>query len=179
MRKLLYTIPALLIGMQIPMLADTILPGTQIAVRSDRPIDVARWDRGRIYPAHVARDVMARDGDVAIPAGSYAELIVRQIGPGQFALDLESVTANGQRYVMDTAGPQFNMPRNSYDNGGGLVGQIVGAIAGVQTQGSEIRVPADTILRFNLQEPLHVAGWNEPGYEQNGYHYHHEHDWYR
>ena len=60
-------------------------------------IDVSRWDRGRIYPAHIARDVFPRDGDLAIPRGSSAELIVRETGPGQFTLDLESMTVNGRR----------------------------------------------------------------------------------
>ena len=37
---------------------------------------------------------------------------------------------NGRRYVMDAAGPNLNMPENNYNNGSGLVGSIIGAIAG-------------------------------------------------
>jgi hypothetical protein len=77
MRNLLWTVPALLLGMQICASADTILPGTQVAVKTDQPIEMHTWDRGRIYPARVARDVFARNGELAIPRGSYAELIVR------------------------------------------------------------------------------------------------------
>jgi len=184
MKMLLWAVPALLIGMQGAAMADTILPGTEIPVRPDRPIDVSHWDRGRIYPGHVARDVVARDGDVAIPRGSYAELIVRQIGPDQYTLDLESVTVNGQRYAMATSGPQFNMPESSMDNGSGVVAGIIGAIAAangqqVETRGGEIRVPEGSVLRFQLQEPLHVVGWADPGYMNGEYDYHHEHDWYR
>jgi len=183
MQKILWVAPALLAVMQIGALADTILPGTQITVRADQLIEVHSWDRGRIYPAHVARDVIARDGDVAIPRGASAELIVRQTGPGQMALDLESVTVNGMRYAMDTTGPQFNMPRGEYENGGGLLGDIVGAISGgqvqVETRGNELRVPADAIITFRLQEPLHVVGWNDPGYDRDRYHYHRDGDWYR
>jgi hypothetical protein len=83
------------------------------------------------------------------------------------ALDLKSVTVNGMRY-MDTTGPQFTMPRNDYDNGGGLVGSIIGAISGdqvqVETGGNEVRVPAGSTVTFQLQEPLHVVSWNDPGY---------------
>lgn len=75
--------------------AAEILPGTNIQVRADAPIDVRRWDRGRVFPAHVAQDVFARDGQPVIHRGSPAELIVRQVGPGQLALDLESVTETG------------------------------------------------------------------------------------
>ncbi len=182
--KLVWALPVAMLGMQALVLADTIPPGAVVPVRPDQDIRVNRWDRGRIYSGHVAREVRARDGDIAIPAGSPAELIVRQIGPDQFTLDLESVTVNGQRYAMDTSGPQFNLHRNDYDQGSGLVGAIVGAVEGangenVEARGDHISVPAGAILRFQLQEPLHVVGWNDPGYDQGGYHYHHEHDWYR
>lgn len=184
MSKLFWAVPVIAVGLQFTAFADTILPGTEIAVRPDGPINVNHWDKGRIYPAHVARDVMARDGDVAIPRGSYAELIVRQTGPDEYTLDLESITVNNQRYAMDTAGPQYNMPRDSYNNGGGLVGAIAGAIEGangeqVETHGNNIQIPEGAVIRFNLQEPLHVVGWGDPGYRDGEYHYHHEHDWYR
>ncbi len=183
MQKILFAALAIPAVMQIGVYADTILPGTQIAVRADQPIEVHTRDRGRIYPAHVARDVTGRDGDVVIPRGASAELIVRQTGPGQMALDLESVTVNGMRYAMDTTGPQYNMPRGDYENGGGLLGDIVGAISGgqvqVETRGSELRVPADAVITFRLQEPLHVVGWNDPGYNRDRSHYHRDGDWYR
>ncbi len=183
MRNLIWAIPAIFLGMQICASADTILPGTRIAVKTNQAIELHSWDRGRIYTGVVARDVFARDGDVSIPRGSYAELIVRETGPNQMALDLESVTVNGMRYVMDTSGPQFNMPNGEYNDGAGLLGNIVGAISGgqvqVETRGNEIRVPPDSTITFLLQEPLHVAGWNDPGYSREGEHYHRDHDWYR
>jgi hypothetical protein len=159
-------------------------PGTDIQVRTDNPITVSRWDRGRVYPAYVDHDVFNRDGDLAIPRGANCELMVRQVGPDQLALDLESVTVNGRRYVMDTSGPQFNMNRDQYNNGAGLVGNIIGAIAGaagadVEYRGDRVRVPAGADLTFQLREPLHVVNWGDPGYMHEGYHYHHEHDWYR
>ena len=181
MKQLLLALPMVLICTQFAARADTLLPGTQIRVRSESQVGVSRWDRGRIYPARVAQDVYARDGDLAIPRGSYAELIVRETGPGQLALDLESVTANGRRYVMDATGPQFNMDANTYNSGAGLLGTIVGAIAGVETRGGEIRVPSGSVLTFQLQEPLYLVGWQDEGYMQNGYHYHRyeRHGWYR
>lgn len=180
--KQLLAIPLILAGMQFAARADTIPPGTQLEVRPDGPVTVSKWDRGRIFTAHVARNVFARDGDVAIPEGSYAEMIVRQVGPDQMMLDLESVTVNGHRYVMDATGPEFNT--DAYHNGGGLVGSIVGAIAGatggaVEYQGQRINVPAGAMLKFQLQAPLHVVGWEDPGYTNNGNHYHRDHDWYR
>jgi hypothetical protein len=180
--KRLFAVPLLLAGMQFAARADNIPPGTRIEVRPDGPVVVSQCDRGRIFAAHVARDVFARDGDLAIPAGSYAEMIVRKVGPDEMTLDLESVTVNGRRYVMDAAGPQFNT--DQYRQGDGLVGSIVGAIAGatggqVEYRGGRIHVPAGSMLTFQLQAPLHIVNWADPGYTRDGNHYHHDHDWYR
>lgn len=182
MRNFLWIIPALLISMQFSARADTVLPGTEIGVRTDGPIHVNQWDRGRIYTGHVARGVVARDGDIAIPQGSPVELIVRQTGPDQMTVDIESITVNGRRYVMDTRGPEFDT--QAYQNGSGVVGAIMGAIAGaaggdVETRGSEIRIPGDTVLRFELRQPLHLVDWRDPGYDRGGGHYHRDQDWYR
>jgi len=180
-------IPLLFIAIALPLSAqgrDFVPSGTQIRVHVQGPIDVARWDRGRIYPARVESDVYANDGDLVIPRGSNCELIVRQAGPDQLALDLESITAGGRRYVLDASGPQFNMNENQYNNGGGVIGNILGAIAGngnVQYQGDHIRVPAGSDITFQLQQPLRVAHWGDEGYDRGGSHYHHEenHGWYR
>jgi hypothetical protein len=186
-----FTIPLMLAVIGLPLAAgerhgDVIPPGTDIQVRTDHGITVARWDRGRIYPGNVDRDVMTRDGHLAIPRGAYCELIVRRIGPHEMALDLESITVRGRRYVLDTTGPEFNMNHAQYDNGAGIVGNIVGAIAGatgghVEYRGDRIRVPDGAVLTFQLQQRLHVAGWHDEGYREHGEHYHHEedHGWYR
>lgn len=156
--------------------------GTQVQVQPNGPIVVAQWDRGRIYPGHVANDVFSPNGNVAIPAGSYCEMIVRQVGPDDYAVDVESITVNGRRYVLDTTGPRFDVHR--FEQGGGLVGGIVGAIAGatggqMEYRGNRIRIPAGSMLTFQLNQPLRVVSWGDQGYMHNGFHYHHEHDWYR
>src|SRR6185437_3867511 len=84
-----------------------VTPGTRVEVRTNSPVIVAQWDRGRIYPAHVVRDVFSTQGEVMIPRGADCEMIVRELGPGQLALDLESITVAGRRYVMEASGPQF------------------------------------------------------------------------
>jgi hypothetical protein len=156
---------------------------TRIQVRSDQPINVHIWDRGRIYPAHVAQNVFTPGGNLVIPAGSPAELIIRQTGLDQMALDVESITVNGARYAMDTTGPNFHMPPGAYNSGAGLIGSVVRAIAGgqvqVETQGDGIVVPAEATLTFQLEQPLHVVTWYDPGYTHNGDHYHNDGDWYR
>ena len=165
-----------------PILAEGIPPGTDIQVRLDGRIEMSTWDRGRIYPAYITEDVIAKDHDVSIPRGSQVELIVREVAPGQYTLDIESITTNGQRYAVDTSGPQVNVPRD--DGSNGLIGAIAEGIAGtvgeqVETKGREIRLPVGSLITFRLLEPLRVVNWKDPGYQQGLYHYHSEHDWYR
>jgi hypothetical protein len=80
---------------------------------------------------------------------------------------------------------QRNHNQDQYNNGAGIIGNIIGAIAGsqgnVQYQGDRIRVPSGSELTFQLQQPLYVATWGDEGYERDRYHYHHEtnHGWYR
>jgi hypothetical protein len=134
----------------------------------------------------VGTDVYDGDGNLMIPRGANAELIVRQVGPGELALDLESITVNGRRYVMDATGPEFNMDREQYNSGAGIIGNIVGAITGAgdgqpQYRGNRIHIPSGSELTFQLQQSLRIAGWGDEGYSNRGYHYHHEtnHGWYR
>ena len=176
MRPLLLLPSALLFCMPFALRADVIERGTEIAVRTESPIRVSQWDRGRIYNARVARDVTARDGEVAIPRGATVELIVRRIGDNDLALDLESVTVNGRRYVVDNAaGPEFDAR-----NGTGLVGAIVGALSGNDVaQGREVRIGADSVITYRLREPMRVVDWQDPGYSRDRYHYHRDNDWYR
>jgi hypothetical protein len=181
--KLLWVLPILLVGLQPFARADTIVPGTQISIQPDSPIDVRQADRGRIYTGHVARDVYARNGDLAIPRGAEAELIVRQTGPRDLALDLESITVGNRRYVVDNTGPQFHMAPREYNQGSGLVGTVVTITnapgAEVSANGREVRVPESAVVQFDLQQPLSVAGWADPGYTDHGEHYHHDGDRYR
>ena len=83
---------------------DRIPRGTEITVRTEGPIRLNHWDRGRIYPAEVARNVYATDGDLAFPRGARADLIVREVAPHEMALDLDSVVVHGRRFVVDTTG---------------------------------------------------------------------------
>jgi len=177
--KQLLIIPVLLGCFVCASFGDTVPPGTTIEVTSEGPITVSQWERGRIYIGHVARDVFARDGDLAVRRGSRVEMIVRKISDDRMALDLESITVDGKRYAVDSSGPHFNMDRGAYDRGTGLVGNIIGAIAGVETQGAQIRVPGESILHFRLEQPLRIVDWRDPGYDRDGGHYHRDNDWYR
>lgn len=143
MRKLLFVPALLLAAVQIPALAqiDAVPPGTEIAVRMDEPVNIATWDRGRIYNGELASDVYTSGGDLAFPRGAPVEMIVRQVGNHDMVLDLESINYNGRRFLVDASGQEYdtrggrpgvgeNRRTGRYVGGGAIVGSIIGAIAG-------------------------------------------------
>ncbi len=178
----------------------TIDAGTSITVRTNERIEAKDAD-GRVYSGVVEQDVMSRNGNIAIPKGSDVEMVVRETGSNQYALDLDSVKINGQRYSVqsDTStitgekrdGLGANKRTGEYVGGGAVLGAIIGAIAGggkgaaigagagaaagagaqILTRGKSVQVPAESLVTFRLQEPLR-AGIADGGYNSNGVHYH-------
>ena len=65
--------------------ADRIPVGRDITVRTNETIDLKGNSDGRIYTGVVDRDVTDSSGHVAIPRGSTAELIVRNVGSNERA----------------------------------------------------------------------------------------------
>ena len=180
--------------------ARTIGTGTSISVRTNETIDVRKND-GRVFTGVVDQDVVDASGNVAIPRGSGAELIVKDTSNREMALDLESVTVNGQRFAI-AASPESisssqrdglgkNKRTAEFVGGGALLGTIVGAIAGggkgaaigaaagagagagtqVLTRGRSVRVPAESLLTFRLDQPLQM-GASDRGFTRRGRHYH-------
>jgi hypothetical protein len=120
---------------------DTVRSGTEITVRTNGRIEAKNSNQGRIYTGVVDRDVRDGSGNVVIPRGSDAELIIRSTDR-ELQLDLESVNVNGRRYVVSTSdevisqrgnekdGVGANQRTAKYAGGGAVIGSIIGAIAG-------------------------------------------------
>jgi hypothetical protein len=156
--------------------------GSEITVRTNETIDSGQANQERSYSAQVDRDVADDNGNVLIPRGAAAVLVVRNIGDNRIALDLQSVTVNGDRYVLNSeqvtqAGRQgvgSNRRTGEFVGGGAVLGTLLGAIAGggkgaaigalagggaglgaeVLTKGDRVRVPAETILNFRLENAV-------------------------
>jgi hypothetical protein len=129
------------------------------------------------------------------------ELIVKGISNQDLVIDLASVNVNGQRYAVTAyadgiAGGQrdgfgTNARTGEFLGGGALLGTIIGAIAGggkgaaigagagagagagtqFLTRGRNVRVPAESLLTFRLEQPLDI-GVPDNGINRNGRHYH-------
>lgn len=104
------------------------------------------------------------------------------MGSPEVALALDSINIRGRQYTVSTADVQKsggsgigkNKRTGEYVGGGAVLGTLLGAIAGggkgaaigavagaaaggatqVLTRGKEIKIPAETSLRFRLDQPL-------------------------
>jgi hypothetical protein len=119
--------------------------GTEITVMSNQEIDSASGTEGQTFPADVAADVTNASGQVVIPKGSEAELVIRRVqasgtvtGSSDLALDLQSIKVAGRRYTVSTddveqkgrAGLGTNKRTAEMVGGGAVLGTLIGAIAG-------------------------------------------------
>jgi hypothetical protein len=170
-----------------------VLPvGTKISVRTDDTINSANAVEGQTYPAEVTDDVPDANGDVVIPHGSNAQLVIRSASKGgrfrgasDLVLDLQSISVEGQQYRISSSdvresgkqGLGANKRTAEYTGGAAAIGAIIGAIAGggkgaaigagagagggaltqILTKGGAIKVPAETVLTFELDNPVQIV----------------------
>lgn len=122
----------------------TLPSGTQIAVRTNEAIDSQTSSQGQTYSAEIANDVVDPAGNVLVPRGSHANLVIRSVSAGgltggpTMALDLHSIEVKGERYTVSTAGTRpsgntgigKNKRTAEMVGGGAALGTLIGAIAG-------------------------------------------------
>jgi hypothetical protein len=119
--------------------------GTEVPVRAEEVIDSARAAEGQTYAAEVTADVRDAAGDIVIPSGANAQIVIRSAAKGgrirgssDLVLDLASVSVGGQMYQISTTdmvkqgktGMGANKRTAEYTGGGAAIGAIIGAIAG-------------------------------------------------
>jgi hypothetical protein len=119
--------------------------GTEVSVRTEETIDSSKAVEGQTFPADVTKAVRDESGDVVIPRGANASIIIRSASAGgkikgaaDLVLDLESVSIDGRRYALDTVdlaqrgreGVGANKRTGEFAGGGAALGAIIGAIAG-------------------------------------------------
>ena len=119
--------------------------GTEISVRSEETIDSSKAADGQTFPAEVASDVLDGEGNVVIPAGANAQIVIRSASKGgkirgasDLVLDLATVAIEGRQYELATAdltekghsGIGVNRRTGEFMGGGAAIGGIIGAIAG-------------------------------------------------
>lgn len=175
---------------------ESIPAGTRIDVRTEGPIVVRDHSTGRIFPASVATDVVDPDGHILIPQGAPVEMIVQNVGEGEMAIDIDSISVRGHRYMVSAEvyrdSRRTNPNTGAYIGGGAVFGTVLGAITGggkgavagaiagaaagggaaILTRGREVNVPPESVLTFRLERPLMLGLDEDRGYDEDGYHYH-------
>lgn len=170
-----------------------VLPArTQLEILTNETIDSKRASNNQTFAAQVNQDVVDSSGEVIVPKGSPAQLVIRTLNTGsgndtpELALDIQSITVHGRRYFVTTSsniqkkgrsGIGANKRTAEMIGGGAVIGTIIGAIAGggkgaaigaavgaaggagaqVLTKGKEVVIPAETVIKFNLEQSVTLA----------------------
>ena len=185
-----------LFGFLLPLVAaetasartfNTLPPGTNLNIRTTRPIFADNVRRGSIVPGVVDRSVR-RDGRVIIPSGASARLAVTGVerssnvqGRNRVWLRVESVRFNGRSHPISTDQVQLRGRNESSRTGrsvargtgagavtGGLIGggtgAAIGATAGAgagmvagSSGRSRMTVPAETLVRFQTKGTTRIV----------------------
>jgi hypothetical protein len=170
-----------------------VLPvGTKVSVRTEETIDSAKAAEGQTFAAEIDGDVLDANGDVVVPHGANAQIVIRSASKGgrfkgtsDLVMDLQSISVGGKGYVVSTSDLQqkgkqgfgVNKRTGEFTGGGAALGAIIGAIAGggkgaaigagagagagavtqIATKGGAIKVPAETVLTFQLDKPVKIV----------------------
>lgn len=118
--------------------------GTQLEILTNQTIDSKTASPNQLFPAQVNHDVVDNSGEVIVPKGSPAQLVIRSAsgggvtGTSDLLLDVQSITVHGRRYLVRTSslrekgrgGLGANKRTAEMVGGGAVIGSIIGAIAG-------------------------------------------------
>jgi len=163
--------------------ASVVLPaGSEIVVLTNESIDSKTATEGQVFPADVAENVTkGSEAELVIRRIASPGAVT---GTSELALDLQSIKVGGRRYTVSTTdveqkgreGLGANKRTAEMVGGGAVLGTLIGAIAGggkgaaigaaggaaagagaeVLTRGKAVRVPAESKLRFKLDQPLRL-----------------------
>jgi outer membrane lipoprotein SlyB len=124
--------------------AKVIPDDTDIMIRTDENIDSESSSTGQLYSATVSQEVYDGANSVAIPRGTPAKLLIRNITTGgavhspELVLDLFSIDVNGKEYrvvssdvdVSNRKGVGGNRRTAQFVGGGTGLGALLGAVLG-------------------------------------------------
>jgi len=149
---------------------------TNVMVRVTEPIRIGESD-GRVFSWSVAQDVRDSNKNLIIPRGSNVEMVVRTTSDNELALDLDSIVIFGRRYGLQTE-DNFGANKRTAECFVGIAGPspIISAMSGssaatinagpcvmsgggvqILTRGRSIDVPAESLITFQLAQPLRAG----------------------
>jgi hypothetical protein len=118
--------------------------GTQLVIRTGENIDSEAASPGQLFSAAIDEDVVDASGNIAIPRGTPAKVVIRNIQGGgavhsaEIALDLFSINLAGVEYrvltndvdINNKSGIGANKRTAEFGGGGAAVGALLGGIFG-------------------------------------------------
>jgi hypothetical protein len=118
--------------------------GTELVLRTVETIDSRNAVADQTFSALVELEVTDDSGQVIVPEGSSAQLMIRHLSSGgatgspELVLDVHSITVGGRRYAVSTADVTLESDTGIGKNkrtaetvgAGAALGTIIGAIAG-------------------------------------------------
>jgi len=169
-----------------PQPSVTLPEGTQLTIRTVEPIDTDLHGVGHVFqsvledPLTIGSQTIVPRGSEVEGKIAYAEKSGMK-GQSVLILELTEIRFDGKAYPIRTSdysevGKSQGKKTAGTIGGGAALGAIIGAIAGggkgaaigaatgaavgtgvrVLTKGETLRVPAETMLSFNLQKPLTI-----------------------
>ena len=116
--------------------------GTNFSVRTNEEIKTRQ--AGSTFDAQVAQEIQDQNGNVLVPMGSRAELVVVEtssggaVGTPTVELAIRSITVNGRKQAVQTANQEekgaagigANRRTAEMVGGGAALGTLIGAVAG-------------------------------------------------
>jgi hypothetical protein len=161
--------------------SSSIPTGQEIDVRLQTPLSSNTAQVEQRFEATTVADLF-RGSDVLIPAGSLVRGVVSSVNPatrtdrrGSLTLSFDQVTVNGRNYPMrgtvtqalESEGIKGEAGRIGAGSAvgaiiGGIMGGVKGALLGVliggggtiaATEGTDVKLPAGTLLRVRLDQP--------------------------
>ncbi|MGF1509780.1 MAG: hypothetical protein ACFB9M_09810 [Myxococcota bacterium] len=163
----------------------TVPAGTELLVRTNQTVDSKRMNSGSQFTVTLEGNLNV-GGTVAVPSGStaYGTLVdakksARVVGQSQIVVSLTRIKVGGNLISIRTSGVKAAGEKKGRKTAGkaargaligamfgGGKGAAMGAAAGASAQlllgGSQVSIPANTLLEFTLADPLVIPGAEPP-----------------
>src|SRR6202158_1270849 len=137
--------------------------GTQLVVLTNEAIDSKTAASNQLFSAQVDQDVIDSSNELIVPKGSPAQLIIRTVSSGgvtggsEITLDIQSITVMVRRDAVIGQSVGAIVGHGKGAAIGAAVGAAGGAGAQVLTKGKQVIIPAETILKFSLDQSVTLA----------------------
>ncbi|MCL4851185.1 MAG: hypothetical protein KJZ78_07350 [Bryobacteraceae bacterium] len=154
--------------------------GTTLSVRLNETIDSSQPIEGRTFSGEVVREIVDSSGTALVPQGSPAQVYVYDFEKGGTLDASRAKMGVLEENRRSEGGLGANRRTAEMVGGGAALGAIIGAVAGggsgaaigaavgagggaaaqVITRDKQIRIPAETVMNFQLENPIRLVGYS-------------------